>query len=467
LPSGTIVATDERQGLFLLQYEPDAGLISGTVRSSKGGPIEGAVVDYRNLDNTFVTRADGAFQIPVFPGPSHTIVASIWPFATDSITVNVAANDTVIAPIELTPLPTVSLTITVLDDGTEIPLENADVELAGFPFAGVSDAQGEVEFATVPIGTYTAHIRRHGYHIRDVPIVLREGIPRAIPARLHPAEVYVDFTDASGWTVSNTASAGWWIIDASVADSAFGRASQPGQDHTIGIDNVCAYTDSLEDVDNGATRLISRVYDLSGLAEPSLFYYRWYFAWLTTSLPSSDTFLVRMSDDGGTSFPFVIERTTSPPVSLWEPVEVDLTQFTTDFTSVQFLFLARDDGLDEAVEAALDDFTIFDASLGPIAVPNRTGLPAHLALTPGQPNPFRNQTRIRFTVPQKVPVDLSVFDVRGALVARLLNEEVAAGDHTIDWNGRTGAGRAAAAGVYFLRLETPDGARTGRIVRLR
>ena len=73
--------------------------------------------------------ADGAFEVSVFPGPSHTVVASIWPFATNSVTVNVAANDTVIAPIELTPLPTVSLTVTVLDDGTEVPLENADVEL--------------------------------------------------------------------------------------------------------------------------------------------------------------------------------------------------------------------------------------------------------------------------------------------------------------------------------------------------
>jgi hypothetical protein len=119
------------------------------------------------------------------------------------------------------------------------------------------------------------------------------------------------------------------------------------------------------------------------------------------------------------------------------------------------------------VEAAVDDFTIFDASLGPIAVPEAGSPSSLIALSSARPNPFLSQTRVSFTVPDRAPVGLSVFDVRGALVARLLDGEVPGGEYSVDWNGRTRAGRTAAAGVYFVRLETPEGSRTSRIVRLR
>ena len=50
---------------------------------------------------------------------------------------------------------------------------------------------------------------------------------------------------------------------------------------------------------------------------------------------------------------------------------------------------------------------------------------------------------------------------------RLFDGEVPAGDHRVVWSGRTMSGRPVAAGIYFLRLETLEGTRTGRIVRLR
>ena len=42
----------------------------------------------------------------------------------------------------------------------------------------------------------------------------------------------------------------------------------------------------------------------------------------------------------------------------------------------------------------------------------------------------------------------------------------AAGAHSLTWDGRDTAGRAASAGVYQLRLSTPGAAQTGRWVRL-
>jgi flagellar hook assembly protein FlgD len=51
-------------------------------------------------------------------------------------------------------------------------------------------------------------------------------------------------------------------------------------------------------------------------------------------------------------------------------------------------------------------------------------------------------------------VSLSLFDVRGRLVRRLVSSTQGAGVHTVNWDGRDAAGLQAASGVYFYRLAT-------------
>lgn len=79
------------------------------------------------------------------------------------------------------------------------------------------------------------------------------------------------------------------------------------------------------------------------------------------------------------------------------------------------------------------------------------------------PNPFRDETSIRFTLARAGRVELDVLDVRGRRVASLVRGELPPGDHSVRWDGGARAG-----GVYFYRLRTGnDDVRTGRIVRLR
>jgi len=74
------------------------------------------------------------------------------------------------------------------------------------------------------------------------------------------------------------------------------------------------------------------------------------------------------------------------------------------------------------------------------------------ALLPAAPNPFNPHTQIRYSLAQAGRVKLAVYDLRGRLVRRLLDEEVAAGSHTLDWSGRDDRGRNLASGIYFLRF---------------
>lgn len=79
------------------------------------------------------------------------------------------------------------------------------------------------------------------------------------------------------------------------------------------------------------------------------------------------------------------------------------------------------------------------------------------------PNPFSIQSILSGSLPQPGFVNLSVYDLAGRRVTTLVDREVAAGTWTSQWDGRDSAGRPLAAGLYFLRLETPLGVRTTKI----
>jgi DNA-binding beta-propeller fold protein YncE len=99
--------------------------------------------------------------------------------------------------------------------------------------------------------------------------------------------------------------------------------------------------------------------------------------------------------------------------------------------------------------------------------PTAARSPAAFALDAPRPNPFTGETRLGFSLPTAAPVRLSLFDVTGRLVARLLDEPRAAGRHEIVWDGRTGQGFPLPAGVYFASLEAGDACRTAKLVLVR
>jgi hypothetical protein len=64
-------------------------------------------------------------------------------------------------------------------------------------------------------------------------------------------------------------------------------------------------------------------------------------------------------------------------------------------------------------------------------------------------------------------VVLRVYDIAGALVATVLNEELAPGRHTAIWRRETmGSGRATPAGLYFIALSGSGTRSRSRLVLL-
>lgn len=76
-------------------------------------------------------------------------------------------------------------------------------------------------------------------------------------------------------------------------------------------------------------------------------------------------------------------------------------------------------------------------------------LPNTLRLLPNYPNPFNPSTVIRYELPESGKVSVSVFDITGKQVARLLDGEQKAGHHKIAFSANN-----LGSGVYFVKLAT-------------
>ncbi|MBN1448709.1 MAG: fibronectin type III domain-containing protein [Bacteroidetes bacterium] len=104
-----------------------------------------------------------------------------------------------------------------------------------------------------------------------------------------------------------------------------------------------------------------------------------------------------------------------------------------------------------------------------VLVPQTTGvetvllLPASCRLHRNSPNPFNPVTTIRFELPRPMEVSLIVTDALGREVTRLFDRtECRSGLNTILYNARS-----IPSGVYFYRLETPDGVFVRKMVLVR
>jgi len=72
-------------------------------------------------------------------------------------------------------------------------------------------------------------------------------------------------------------------------------------------------------------------------------------------------------------------------------------------------------------------------------------------LYPGRPNPFNPQTTISFDIVSTQHVSLSVFNMLGQKVASLVNTEIAAGRHSVTFDGINHA-----SGLYLIRIDAGD-----------
>lgn len=78
--------------------------------------------------------------------------------------------------------------------------------------------------------------------------------------------------------------------------------------------------------------------------------------------------------------------------------------------------------------------------------------PDHFSVVGNMPNPFNNQTRIRYHIPESMRLNVTIYNNNGQRVRTLVNNYVDAGKYILDWNGKNSFGITVPSGVYYCRF---------------
>jgi flagellar hook assembly protein FlgD len=70
-----------------------------------------------------------------------------------------------------------------------------------------------------------------------------------------------------------------------------------------------------------------------------------------------------------------------------------------------------------------------------------------------QPNPFTDQTIIRFSIPTRQALTLTIYNTLGQ-VMRTFNGEYGAGEHQIIWDGKGQSGLKLPVGTYYYQMQS-------------
>ena len=73
-------------------------------------------------------------------------------------------------------------------------------------------------------------------------------------------------------------------------------------------------------------------------------------------------------------------------------------------------------------------------------------------LVENYPNPFNNQTLIRYSIDKKARVELAIYDLSGHRVKSLLDKQQNPGEYATIWNGNNSKGQKVSSGTYIFRL---------------
>ena len=124
-------------------------------------------------------------------------------------------------------------------------------------------------------------------------------------------------------------------------------------------------------------------------------------------------------------------------------------------------------GTQLSYDVAIDNFSLMG--------PNETNVDEQPASTPhafvleqNYPTPFNAGTTIRYSLSNRdaESVQLKIYDVRGQVVRRLVNQPQSPGSHRIHWDGADDTGHQLASGTYFAELTAGKMSRTIKLTIL-
>ena len=80
-----------------------------------------------------------------------------------------------------------------------------------------------------------------------------------------------------------------------------------------------------------------------------------------------------------------------------------------------------------------------------------SSIPHQYTLYSAYPNPFNPITTLRYDLPEKSMVNITIYDMLGRQVRTLINQTQEAGFKSVLWNATNNKGNSVSAGVYLYK----------------
>jgi hypothetical protein len=104
------------------------------------------------------------------------------------------------------------------------------------------------------------------------------------------------------------------------------------------------------------------------------------------------------------------------------------------------------------------DLTSNEDEFAPVAVTQLAG---------NYPNPFNPETTISYSMKEAGSVSIDIYNIKGQLVKHLVKGDMAAGNHTVVWNGTDNNNRAVSSGVYFYKMNSGNYSSTKKMIMMK
>lgn len=458
LPSGTIVASDMSNGLYVLTPTYVRGCyLEGTITDSiTGAPLNNALVEILNQNTSRNSALNGEYKTGLATAGTYDVRISKPGYLTKIISgVQLQNGVLTLLDVQLSSLATVSVggNVTTTAAGNAIPGAIVHISNSQFDLTVQSDASGNFTIPNFYAGTYDITVGKWGFVTNCLSNQIIDGTS---PVNLTLAQGYYDdFSLDFGWAISGTSPNEWERGIPVGTTSNQGLPANPGVDVNADCGGIAFVTDngggavSDHDIDGGNCILTSPVFDATSYTNPFVNYYRWFYNGATFSGQPDDTMKVILNN-GITSA--IIERVnpSTPNNSSWVFSSMRIADYLTPTANMTITIDIGDPGpILNLLEGGFDMFSVTNVT-GLTETKNETSIKLS-----AQPNPFKNNVELQWTSLSEV-FELQVKDLSGRnMYTEMLNGT----------SGSVSIGAEWPAGYYLAGVRSTEGIRYIKIVK--
>lgn len=391
LPSGNIIASDIETGLWVLTPIYQRGCyFEGTVKDSLCETnLDGVTITIGNNIASDVSNVDGEFRTgTVVPGV-YSVTFSKPGYNSQTFNdLNFVNGELIYLDVVLFSESIVPFEGTVVNSGNT-PVSDALVFVSnsqsGYNFN--TDAEGQYSRCDLQPDLYTVVAGSWGY-VTSCQEEISLSISNAEVTSILQEGYYDDFQFNFGWTQTATSAAGLWERVIPTGTNNNGIVSNPNIDASEDCNGFAYVTGNSagtgpgsDDVDDGCSRLISPIMNLSNGVDPHISFKYWFYNGGGNNTTPNDTLFFRLRKN---NIDYTVGKvSSSQPMSQWVDYSFRVYDYLTDLDDVQFVVEACDFPAGHLVEAGID---MFNVEFGFVGLPSASASSLQASVVPNPSN---------------------------------------------------------------------------------